>query len=133
MANELKPTIDQWYSRQGSAEVFRVVAVDDGAIEIQNFEGDVEEVDLEVWEELDIALAEPPDDWTGPFDNIEADDIDDTDSAMRRNAGHARVEPQFAEGQGWQQARPTDELEDERHPTGPDGEDVSEDPKDKAH
>jgi hypothetical protein len=113
MTNELEPRVDQWYSFRSKDGMFRVVAVDDGAIEIQSFDGDIEEVDLGAWRALDIESAEPPEDWTGPFDNIEADELDDSESAMRKGDAHARREPGFRQGDAWQDARPTDEEEEE--------------------
>ena len=46
----MKPTIGNWYRIQGS-ESFEVVAFDedDGTIELQYFDGTVEEMDLEDW------------------------------------------------------------------------------------
>lgn len=133
MANEFKPSVDQWYSRRGDDEMFRVVAVDNGAIEIQHFDGEVEELDLDAWRELDIELAEPPENWTGPFDNIEADDVDDTDSAMRQHDGYARLGS--PEQEAWQNAPPTDEGEEEEDgdPAEPYTEDAGERAKRKAH
>jgi hypothetical protein len=115
MANEFKPSVDQWYLRPGNADMFRVVAVDNGTIDIQSFDGDVEELDLDAWRELDIELAEPPENWTGPFDSIEADDLDETESAMRKVDGRASasIEPRFREDEAWQDARPIDEQEEE--------------------
>ena len=54
MANELEPRLDQWYSFHSSDELFRVVALDDGAIEIQSFDGDIQELDVDAWRDLDI-------------------------------------------------------------------------------
>ena len=73
-----QPVIGDWYRLNGGA-LFEVVAVDDddGTIEIQYFDGTVEEMDVEDWETQweDGALesAEPPEDWTGSVD-IETDD-----------------------------------------------------------
>jgi hypothetical protein len=107
MANELQPTIDQWYSRRDTDEYFRVVAVDEQAdsIELQNFDGDLEELDSDAWGELDIELAEPPEDWTGPFDELELDDVDDAESAMRPR--NLRAQPELP---GSQQDRLQDTL-----------------------
>ena len=69
----MKPTIGNWYRIQGS-ESFEVVAFDedDGTIELQYFDGTVEEMDLEDWnaEKENGALEEiePPEDWTGSVD-----------------------------------------------------------------
>lgn len=113
MANGFKPSVHQWYSRLGNDELFLVVAVDNGTIEIQSFDGDLEELDRDAWRGLDIELAEPPEDWTGPFDNIERDELDDTQP--RNGDGHSRLEPQFREEEeeAWREARPTDEPEGE--------------------
>lgn len=67
------PGIGQWY-RIGGGELFEVVAVDDddGTIEIQYFDGTVEEMDVEdwesEWEEGELEAAEAPEDWTGSVD-----------------------------------------------------------------
>ena len=85
MANQVPPTVDQWYARRDNGELFHVVAVDEeaDAIQIQNFEGDIEELDAEAWGAMDIEPVDPPENWTGPFDDLETDDIDDSESAMR--------------------------------------------------
>lgn len=76
MYNEYEPGVGNWYHRLDTDAQFQVVAMDEdeGLIEIQYFEGDVEELDLDTWQELDIELAEAPEDWTGPMDRYEADD-----------------------------------------------------------
>ena len=68
-----QPNIGNWYKVTGG-ETFEVVALDedDGTIEIQYFDGTVEEMDVEDWESQweDGALenAEPLEDWTGSVD-----------------------------------------------------------------
>jgi len=67
------PNIGAWY-RLDSGEAFEVVAcdTDDGTIEIQYFDGTVEELDIEDWElhaeERRLEEVEPPEDWSGSFD-----------------------------------------------------------------
>jgi hypothetical protein len=39
------------------------------------FDGDIEEVSLIVWRTMDLEVAEAPEDWTGPMDDIEPDDL----------------------------------------------------------
>jgi hypothetical protein len=69
----MKPTIGNWYRIQGG-ESFEVVAYDedDGTIELQYFDGTVEEMDIEDWhaEKENGALEEieAPEDWTGSVD-----------------------------------------------------------------
>ena len=67
------PGIGDWYRAERRA-LFEVVALDDddGTIEIQYFDGTVEEMDVEDWEAQwdDGALeaAEAPEDWSGSVD-----------------------------------------------------------------
>lgn len=69
----MRPEIGEWYRASGS-ELFEVVAVDDddGTIEIQYFDGTVEEMDIEDWdggvEDKTLEKAEPPEDWGGAID-----------------------------------------------------------------
>lgn len=68
-----QPGIGSWY-RLGGGETFEVVAVDedDGTIELQYFDGTVEEMDIEdweaQWEDGTLEAAEPPEDWSGSVD-----------------------------------------------------------------
>ena len=68
-----QPAIGDWYRLSGGS-LFEVVALDedDGTIEIQYFDGTVEEMDVEDWEAQwdDGALesAEAPEDWRGSVD-----------------------------------------------------------------
>ncbi|NIP72654.1 MAG: hypothetical protein GWO16_06300 [Gammaproteobacteria bacterium] len=68
------PTVGDWY-RHETGGTFEVVALDEdeGCVEIQYFDGSVEELDLDAWEELDIQPVEPPEDWSGSLD-IEPED-----------------------------------------------------------
>ena len=69
----MKPVIGNWYRIQRS-DSFEVVAFDedDGTIELQYFDGTVEEMDLEDWnaEKENGALEEieAPEDWSGSVD-----------------------------------------------------------------
>jgi hypothetical protein len=68
--------------------MFHVVAVDNDerVVEIQDFDGGVDEIDLDSWFAMPLDAAEPPEDWTGPVDDVEADDLgyaSDTDMTAR--------------------------------------------------
>ena len=73
-----QPGIGDWYRLNGGAS-FEVVALDedDGTIEIQYFDGTVEEMDVEdwqsQWEDGVLESAEPPEDWSGSVD-VESSD-----------------------------------------------------------
>jgi hypothetical protein len=74
------PGIGDWYRLNGG-QLFEVVAVDDddGTIEIQYFDGTVEEMDVEdwqsQWDEGGLESAQAPEDWSGSVD-VEAADED---------------------------------------------------------
>ena len=74
MSTEYEPRIGDWY-RSRSGDNFEIVALDedDQTLEIQYFDGTLEELDLDTWYELDIVAIEPPEDWSGSLD-IQRDD-----------------------------------------------------------
>lgn len=82
--SELAVEIGAWYQEPGG-QIFEVVAIDADAatIEIQFFEGEVEELDFDTWEEMVLNRVEPPEDWTGAYDDLERDDLGYSDSAVR--------------------------------------------------
>jgi hypothetical protein len=97
----MKPTIGNWYRLQGS-ESFEVVAFDedDGTIELQYFDGTVEEMDLEDWhaakEGGSLEEIEPPEDWTGSVD-VDPEE-DDVRNAMDRGEDDRRQSASKLEG-----------------------------------
>ncbi|MEP7243020.1 MAG: DUF6763 family protein [Gammaproteobacteria bacterium] len=74
-----QPGIGSWYRQKEGGALFEVVALDDddGTIEIQYFDGTVEEMDIEdwnsQWEDRTLEAAEPPEDWSGSVD-VEPDE-----------------------------------------------------------
>ncbi len=81
MNNRLPPIVGHWYSHRDKGETFQVVAVDElsGTIEIQEFDGGIDEIDFEQWRQLAGDSAAPPDDWGGPVDDVEPDEFGYTD------------------------------------------------------
>ena len=75
MPNSVEPRHNQWYAHLGKGGTFKVVAIDpsDGSIEVQTFEGDVEEFESDDWQELDLEAVAEPDDCSGPFDEFAPD------------------------------------------------------------
>jgi len=87
MPNEYDPIVDQWYFHKDKGQRFFVTAVNEEAetVEIQHFDGDVEEYTLEEWRDLDIEISEEPENWSGALDISEQDDygteVSDTTAA----------------------------------------------------
>jgi len=82
MLNRLGPEIGKWY-RAESGAVFEVVAFDEeeGIVEIQYFDGAIEELDMDTWYGQLLQAQAEPEDWSGPFDDLVADDFGDTETA----------------------------------------------------
>src|SRR5215471_16227065 len=76
MRDEIEPVAGNWYTHGDKGQTFQVVAVDEDrdVIEIQYFDGDLEQVDSDAWYEMDLELAEPPEDERGPLDDDSTDD-----------------------------------------------------------
>jgi len=76
MIGELEPVEGSWYHHLDKGQDFMVVDVNEreGTVDIQYFDGDIEELEMEEWEEMDLEEIEPPEDWTGPLDDLESDD-----------------------------------------------------------
>ena len=77
MIGELDPIEGHWYRHLDRDQDFMVVDVNEneGTVDIQYFDGDIEELEMEEWEEMDLEEIEPPEDWSGPLDDLEADDL----------------------------------------------------------
>ena len=77
MPNELDPLVDQWYSHVDKGQRFYITAINEraGTVEIQHFDSNLEEFTLEEWKELDIELAEAPENWSGAMDIGTRDDF----------------------------------------------------------
>jgi hypothetical protein len=77
------PRIGQWF-RRPNGTVFEVVATDedDATVEIQQFDGTIDEVDIERWSELFLTEIAAPEDWSGSVDMDPEDYIGKTDSEM---------------------------------------------------
>ena len=84
MPTALKPVVSQWYRHRDKGQHFYVTALDEaeGTVETQHFDGDLEEMDFDDWHQQSIEAIEPPEDWTGPVDNIARDDLGYSETDM---------------------------------------------------
>jgi hypothetical protein len=87
LMSDLDPIVGNWYQNLDTLTEFEVVAVDEDAqtVEIQYFDGEVEELDQDTWYELVLEAIEPPEDWSGPFDEMEPDDLGYSDPTEPNN------------------------------------------------
>lgn len=82
MAGPHKPVVDNWYE-DSEGQALQVITVDDkeGTVEVQYHEGNVEELDLEAWFELQPEPIAPPEDWSAHMDDETYEEEEDYDSA----------------------------------------------------
>lgn len=64
-----RPAVGEWYANPQGV-TFEVVAVDDedGSIQVQYFDGTLEELDADAWGEMRFKQVDPPEDWSGSLD-----------------------------------------------------------------
>jgi hypothetical protein len=81
MGNRLPPIVGNWYSHRDKGALFQVVALDEvaGTVEIQEFDGGLDEIDIDEWRTLLVDSAAQPEDWGGPLDDVEPDEFGYTD------------------------------------------------------
>lgn len=82
MARDFEPVKGQWYENLEEDEVFRVLSVDEDAelVEVEYEDGDIEEMDLDSWHELDLERTVEPEGWSDEGDDLgDEDDEDEED------------------------------------------------------
>lgn len=70
---EPEPAIGQWY-QDAQHRYFEVVASDEESIEIQFYDGNVEELDMDTWALLSVRSAAEPNDGLSPFEELDFND-----------------------------------------------------------
>jgi hypothetical protein len=83
------PTVGMWYRSAAYPQAFQVVAIDGDSesVDIEYFDGTVDEWPLMRWAHMGLESCEAPQDDRGPFDSCDGDIDDHTDQAA------ALVEP----------------------------------------
>lgn len=96
MESALDPIVGQWYRHPDAdkGEIFQVIDVDtdEDLVEVQYFDGDIEELPQDAWKSQGMQSCAPPEDWTGPYDEIERDDRGYSDSEPSREQRRGATE-----------------------------------------
>jgi len=113
MSHNLKPVAGQWYRHLDKGQPFRVITVerDKDLIEIQHFDGDIEELEFAAWYDMDLQHAAEPEDWTGPVDDVETDDLGYSDTAMTDKDWRTSLDVNRPPGEEWQDETAEDERD----------------------
>ncbi len=66
MSRDYEPVPGQWYENLEDEESFRVLTVDEDSelVEIEYLDGEIEEIDLETWHEMDLEQTDEPEGWS---------------------------------------------------------------------
>ncbi len=78
-----EPAIGRWY-RRPNGQLFEVVAFDenDNTVELQFFDGTIDEIDMETWSKLLIEQVSAPEDWSGSVDMDPEDYVGDDEGEL---------------------------------------------------
>ncbi len=81
MSRDYDPKKGQWYEDLDREELFKVVSVDPDEIlvRIQWLDGEIEDIDVDAWNELDLELASEPEGWVDDSEVDADEDVDEDD------------------------------------------------------
>lgn len=81
MSRDYEPVPGQWYQNLEEEEQFRVTSVDEDSelVEIEYLDGDIEEMDVEGWHEMDLEKIAEPEGWAESQKDEDEDEDDDDD------------------------------------------------------
>ena len=77
MPTTAPPRLREWFIDLNTRQSFRVVAIDEAndAIEVQYFAGELAEFDSDSWFSSEFEPIEAPEDWSGPYGELDEDDL----------------------------------------------------------
>jgi hypothetical protein len=81
VSRDYEPVAGQWYENLEEEEQFRVLSVDEDSelVEIEYLDGDIEELDVEAWHEMDLDKIAQPEGWSESDEEDDDDEDDDWD------------------------------------------------------
>ena len=114
MARDLQPIVGNWYKHLDKGQLFRVVDIDEDndMIEVQHFDGDLEQFESDEWFEMDLERAAEPEDWTGPVDDVERDDLGYTATDMSDRDWRKSLDEEEESKEDWENERPEEERDE---------------------
>ncbi len=79
VGRDYEPVKGQWYENVEDDETFRVLSVDEDAelVEIEYLDGDIEELDIDSWHEMDLERIAEPEGWAAQEESDEEEDDDE--------------------------------------------------------
>ena len=79
MATDLDAVVGNWYHDVETNERFLVVATDEinELLEVQNSEGDIEELTFQEWQNKELEFIEEPEEWLEAVEHYDEDEYED--------------------------------------------------------
>ena len=79
VGRDFDPIPGRWYEDLDEEAVFQVMTVDpdEELVQLQYENGEIEEIDLDTWHELDLDEASEPEGWAASDDDEDDDDFDE--------------------------------------------------------
>jgi hypothetical protein len=104
VSRDYEPEAGQWYEDLDTEETFQVLSIDpdEEIVRIQWLDREVQELDLDVWNEMDLELATEPEGW-----------VDDVEEAPAEDAVEAAEEEEDEEEDDWDEDEDDDDWDDE--------------------
>jgi len=84
MSAQTFPVVGNWYKSQ-DGQLLEVITLDEDEnyVEVQYFGGEIDQVEFDTWQSLIADNADQPDDWTGPYDDLEPEELGYSDVSFR--------------------------------------------------
>jgi hypothetical protein len=81
VSRDKEPVPGQWYENVEEDETFRVLSLDEDheIVEIEYLDGEIEELDIDEWHEMDLELTAEPEGWSDEDDEDDEDEDEDLD------------------------------------------------------
>ncbi|HEV7138349.1 MAG TPA: DUF6763 family protein [Steroidobacteraceae bacterium] len=81
MSRDYEPVPGQWYENLEDEESFRVLTVDEDSelVEIEYLDGEIEEIDLETWHEMDLEKTTEPEGWAKSDEDDDEEEEEEED------------------------------------------------------
>ena len=123
MITEADAVVGNWYQHRDKGQKFFVVAVDEdeGVIEVQYFDGSLEEIERRNWYGMELDVIDEPENWSGALDIAEPDDLgtsitdttlDDWQAPFEElngGDGRSRAEERIEDDDHWGEGHPLEE------------------------
>jgi len=79
VSRDYEPVPGQWYENLEDEESFRVLTVDEDSelVEIEYLDGEIEELDLETWHEMDLEQTGEPEGWAESDEEADEEEGED--------------------------------------------------------